>query len=139
MRIKYTLLLFALLTLAVTASAQREAHLRFDSTALAVSVSGHTEYAMRDSVRRYLLSIQDASATWTRYGDPGWTEHRDVRPNGTFFHYWTNEDPVYEHGELIGEFWGMAIPDSVNYRAIRWFWDSAGSHDATDWYLSVLH
>ena len=132
---------FILIFLAIplTGHTQRYAHVRFDSAALAVSISNHEEYVRRDSIRRALLSVDDVSANWTRYGDAGWTEHRDPQPNGTIFLYWTNEDPVYEHGKLTGEFWGLAIPDSVNYRTVRWFWDTVDEHpnDVTAWYASV--
>lgn len=110
-----TLLILVVLFIPLAGRAQRYAPVHFDSAAIAVSISNHEEYVRRDSIRRAGLAANDISATWTRYGAPGWTEHRDSQRDGSIFLYWTNEDPVYEHGVFVGEFWGLAIPDSANY------------------------
>lgn len=135
---KNALMTAAFIMIAATANAQRYSKVHFDSAATAISISNREEYRQRDSIRRAGLMAGDQSATWTRYGEPGWTEHRDPQTDGTIFLYWTNEDPVYQHGKLIGEFWGLAIPDSANYRNARWIWDG-GEHaeKASAWYGSV--
>jgi hypothetical protein len=85
-------------------------YMHFDSAAMANSMSDAEENRQRDSIRNAERVVHDRGAGLGERG--AWAEHRDPRPDGDTDLYWTNEEPVYEHGDLKDAMDSVGVGDS---------------------------